>query len=104
MKKLFLYFFIFLMFCNITLAQSSLPECDGNDITNPLRKAFKAKKWTNCHGSYLDLKGKPAYIGEFYNNNIHGKGVYTWADNRKYEGEWRGNKMHGKGISFSRVS
>ena len=37
------------------------------------------------------------YIGEFYNNNIHGKGVYTWFDGRKYEGEWRANKMHGKG-------
>ena len=31
------------------------------------------------------------------NNNIHGKGVYIWPDNRKYEGEWNSNKMHGKG-------
>ena len=25
--------------------------------------------------------------GEFYRNNIHGKGIYTWIDGRKFDGE-----------------
>jgi len=26
------------------------------------------------------------YAGEWKNNNMHGTGVYTWKDGRKYEG------------------
>ena len=26
--------------------------------------------------------------GEWLNNNMHGKGVYTWKDGRKYDGEY----------------
>ena len=66
MKKLLGILVLGLMFCNITLAQSSLPECEGNDIKNPLKKFLKTKKWKNCHSTFLDLKGKPAYVGEFY--------------------------------------
>ena len=85
-----------LMFCNITLAQSSLPECEGNDITNPLRKALKAKKWTNCHGTYLNLKGKSAYVGEFYKGQPHGQGIFAHKG-RKYVGQWKYGKQHGQG-------
>ena len=84
------------MFSNITLAQSSLPECEGNDITNPLRKVFKAKKWTNCHGTYLNLKGKPAYVGEFYKGQPHGQGTFAHRG-RKYVGQWKSGKQHGQG-------
>jgi len=31
-------------------------------------------------------------------NNINGKGIYKWNDDRTYEGDWINNKMHGKGI------
>ena len=96
MKKFSLYIFIVLMFCNITLAQSSLPECEGNDITNSLRKALKAKKWTNCHGTYLNLKGKPAYVGEFYKGQPHGQGTFAHKG-RKYVGQWKYGKQHGQG-------
>ena len=37
------------------------------------------------------------YVGEFKENNICGKGVYSWADGRKYDGEWQDNQMHGFG-------
>jgi len=30
-------------------------------------------------------------------NEISGKGVYMWSDNKKYVGYWLNNKMHGKG-------
>ena len=96
MKKFPLYIFIVLMFCNIVLAQSSLPECEGNDITNPLRKALKAKKWTNCHGTYLNLKGKPAYVGGFYKGQPHGQGTFAHKG-RKYFGQWKYGKQHGQG-------
>ena len=35
------------------------------------------------------------YDGEWLNNNMHGKGVYTWRDGRKYEGEYQFDKKHG---------
>ena len=31
------------------------------------------------------------YNGEFYNNALHNKGIYTWADGRVYKGNWRFN-------------
>ena len=96
MKKLLGILVLGLMFCNITLAQSSLPECEGNDITNFLRKALKAKKWTNCHGTYLNLKGKPAYVGEFYKGQPHGQGTFVHKG-RKYVGQWKYGKQHGQG-------
>ena len=96
MKKFPLYIFIVLMFCNIVLAQSSLPECKGNDIKNPLKKFLKIKKWTNCHGTFLDLKGKPAYVGEFYKGQPHGQGTFAHAG-RKYVGQWKKGKQHGQG-------
>ena len=96
MKKFPVYIFIVLMFCNIVLAQSSLPECEGNDIKNPLKKFAKSKKWTNCHGTFLDLKGKPAYVGEFYEGQPNGLGTFSHA-NRKYVGQWKKGKQHGQG-------
>ena len=96
MKKLSLYVFLVLMFCNMTLAQSLLPECKGNDIKNPLKKFVKTKKWTNCHGTFLDLKGKPAYVGEFYKGQPHGQGTFAHAG-RKYVGQWKKGKQHGEG-------
>jgi hypothetical protein len=37
------------------------------------------------------------FIGEWQDNKITGRGMYTWPDGRKYEGEWLNNNMHGKG-------
>ena len=96
MKKLSLPIFIFFIFCKITLAQSSLPECKGNDVTNPIKKFIKSKKWNSCHGSMLTLKGNPAYIGEFNKGQPHGFGTFMYAG-RKYVGEWKNGKQHGEG-------
>ena len=96
MKKPSLYVFIILIFCNIPLAQSSLPECEGNYIKNPLKKFFKIKKWTNCHGTFLNLKGKSAYVGEFYKGQPNGQGTFSHAD-RKYVGQWKYGTQHGQG-------
>ena len=29
---------------------------------------------------------------------MHGKGVFTWKDGRRYEGEYRNDLKHGQGI------
>jgi Uncharacterized protein conserved in bacteria len=37
------------------------------------------------------------YEGEYQHDKKHGHGVYTWADGRKYDGPWAYGKQHGKG-------
>lgn len=32
--------------------------------------------------------------GHWLNNNMHGKGVYTWKDGRKYDGDYLNDKKH----------
>lgn len=29
---------------------------------------------------------------------MHGKGVFTWKDGRKYEGEYKDDQKHGYGV------
>ena len=96
MKKFLGVFVLISMFCNLVLAQSSLSECKGNDIKNPIKKFIIIRKWTNCHGIFLGLKGE-MYIGEFYKGKFHGKGTFT-AAGRKYVGEYKKHLMHGQGI------
>ena len=98
MKKLLLYLFIVLTFCNITLAQSALPECEGNDknISEFSNKHFRIIiKWTNCYGTAIGPKGGK-YVGEFYKGKFHGQGIYTKAG-RKYIGQYKNHKRHGQG-------
>ena len=37
-------------------------------------------------------------LRQFLNNDIHGSGIYSWGDGRKYEGQWEG---HGDGRCFA---
>jgi len=121
MKKIYFCVFLVFLFCGKVLAQSSLPECEGNDknISKYSRKHFnKMRKWTNCHGTGMGPKGQK-YIGEFYkgefhgqgifrhegreyvgqykNHKRHGQGTYTYANGDKYVGEWKKHKYHGQG-------
>ena len=91
MKKLSLYIFLVLIFCNIVQA---LPECEGNDTKGELKKFTKVRKWTNCHGSFTYKGAK--YVGEFYKGKFHGQGTFTKAG-RKFIGEWQEGKKHGQG-------
>ena len=91
MKKLSLYIFLVLMFCNIVQA---LPECEGNDTKGELKKFTKVRKWTNCHGSFTYKGAK--YVGEFYKGKFHGQGTFT-AAGRKYVGQWKNHYQHGQG-------
>jgi len=96
MKRLYSYFLLMLMFCNVSLAKSTLPECKGNDITNPIKKFVVAKKWINCYGTQLTPTGKVGYVGEFYKGQPNGNGIFTYAG-RSYDGQWKRGKQHGQG-------
>ena len=126
MKKLSLYFFLVLMFCNTVQA---LPKCEGEDEA----------QWTNCQGTYLDkditkpdVKGKIkftrdftgefgsvpgqrhgkgfskvyengslylTYFGKFKDDTAHGKGTKIWPDGEKYVGEYKDDKSNGQGTN-----
>lgn len=34
------------------------------------------------------------------NNTMHGRGIYTWKDGRKYDGEYQHDKKHGYGMYY----
>jgi hypothetical protein len=39
-----------------------------------------------------------SYDGDFIDDNLHGRGIYTSPDGDRFEGDWRDNKRHGRGI------
>lgn len=41
------------------------------------------------------------YEGEYNNDKKEGYGIYTWADGRRYQGYWLNGKQHGKGKYIS---
>ena len=77
MKKLFLYVFVILMFCNVG---NALPKCKGNDAT----------QWTNCQGTVAGNGNK--YVGEFKDGEYHGQGTLTFPDGEKYVGHFEDSK------------
>ena len=112
MKKLFLYVFLVLIFCNIARAESTLPKCEGSDFN-----------WTNCfgttdyqvgdqygtyegewkdgerhgQGTYDDNAGS-VYIGEWKYDERSGEGIQIYPDGSKYEGQWENDQRNGQGI------
>lgn len=42
-------------------------------------------------GMYTWKDGRK-YVGEYQYDQKHGTGIYHWADGRKYEGEWANGK------------
>ena len=52
------------------------------------------------YGKMLYQKGEhkgDIYEGDWYCDNRHGKGSYTWKNGDSYKGEWSMNKRHGLG-------
>jgi len=78
MKKLSLYIFLGLLWCNVGFAECIKGDC------------------TNGYGTYTWANGNK-HVGEFKDGIPHGQGTYTWADGDKYVGEWKDGIPHGLG-------
>ena len=79
MKKLSLYVFLVLMWCNVGFA-----ECIEGDCYNG-------------HGTSTYADGENKYLGEFKDGAMHGQGTFTGANGNKYIGEFEDSYMHGQG-------
>jgi len=82
MKKLSLYIFLVLMWCNVGFAECIKGDC------------------INGYGTYTWESGEFAgdkYVGKWRDGNRHGQGTYTWANGNKYVGKWRDDKINGQG-------
>ncbi len=78
MKKLFLYVFLGLMWCNTGFA-----ECIKGDCNN----GYGTQTWSDGD----------KYVGEYKDGKRHGQGTYTWSDGEKHVGEYENGKAHGQG-------
>ena len=78
MKKLSLFVFLVLMFCNVGFAQCIESDCK------------------NGYGTFTFPNGRK-YVGESKDNKKHGQGTFTWASGAEYVGEWKKNEMHEQG-------
>lgn len=66
----------------------------------------RGKYFENYNGNWMDFRftGKVditskegRYVGEYVEDQPHGKGVFTYADGSKYDGMWENGKYSGKG-------
>merc|ERR1719223_240991 len=49
------------------------------------------------HGEGRWVSSTAQYEGQWFNDNMHGRGKHVWADGRKYEGNFEGGKFNGQG-------
>jgi len=127
MKKLSLYIFLVLMWCNVGFAECIEGDCingygtytsDGSKYVGEFKDGSPHGQGTfigvngnkyvgehkngkmNGQGTFTWASGKFAgnkYAGEFKDNERHGQGTYTYANGEKYVGEWKDGKRHGRG-------
>jgi len=72
MKKLSLYVFLVLMFCNVGFAECIKGDCN------------------NGYGTFTWSDGAK-YVGEFKDGKRNGQGTYTGADGTIKKGIWKSN-------------
>ena len=74
MKKLFLYVFLGLLWCNVGFAECIKGDCN------------------NGYGTFTWTDGVK-YVGEFKDGLQHGQGTYITTDGAKYVGEFKDGKL-----------
>lgn len=60
---------------------------------------YKAGKFAGM-GLYISLEGS-VYEGQFNDDCVNGEGIYLWVGGnrgRKYQGQWKNNNLHGRGV------
>ena len=70
MKKLSLYIFLVLMWCNVGFAECIKGDCN------------------NGYGTFTWASGEK-YVGEYKDGKRHGQGTFTYADGRKDVGKFK---------------
>lgn len=109
MNKLKLLTPLLLILLALPSFASELPPCP-KDQTQTYHNCFGAETFANGDkyvGQFKDdeFHGKGTYtwtngdkyVGYFKNNNYNGEGAFTFADGHKYAGEYKDNKRNGKG-------
>jgi len=89
MKKVILIVVLGLLWCNVGVAESKLPACEGTIL----------KKWTDCYGTQ-DMSDGAKYTGEWKKGKQHGQGTETYTNGDKYVGQWKDGKKNGQGIQY----
>ena len=74
MKKLSLYVFLLLMFCNVGFAECIEGDCN------------------NGYGTYTWADGSK-YVGEYKDGKRHGQGTFTATDGRVMKGIWENGEL-----------
>ena len=105
MKKLFLYAFLVLMWCNVGFAKCIKGNCSngyGTYIWSEGHKYVGGWKDGKEHGlgTFTWASGEFAgdkYVGQWKDGWEHGQGTYTWASGNKYVGEHKDGREHGQG-------
>lgn len=44
---------------------------------------------------------KRKYEGQYFDDKKQGRGVFTWPDGRQYDGQWLNGKQEGVGIYYN---
>lgn len=52
----------------------------------------------NGHGKLTNPTTSASYEGDWLNGQMHGSGLYLWADGRRYQGEYKQDKKDGFGV------
>ena len=79
--------------------KNGLYEGNGREETEDYIYEGNFESDKKCGIGKISFKNsKEYYEGEFYDDNITGKGTYVWENNHTYTGNFLNGKMFGKGI------
>ena len=81
---------------DIIINDSNSGEFESKNLKAPFTYFGEMKNGVPDGTGFSVWHGKwegDTYKGEFKDCNMHGRGVYTWASDSKYDGEWKDGKL-----------